>query len=766
MEPFSPSAATREGRVFPEYDADGYVHKEEEGFSLFSQERCKRVFFIRHAEGWHNLAEHESTYTPKVDVLLEKNTGRKYWDAALTPKGEQQCGALKANIRGSTTWGFDKPLNLDLVVVSPLMRTLQTAELSLGEATSKNAPKFLAQPLCRERIADYVCDGRCELSVLKRQFPGVDFSLVETEKDDDFYNQKEDIERVRARAVVFLQWLCSRPERRIAVVTHSIFLRNLFYQFGTSLSEADQMAIKTFPANAEMRSIMLCAHQSFERAGSLKMIDAKDAGDRKLRATCDIGIIGLATMGSNLALNIADKGYEVAVFNRTYTVTETFMNTHSAYRNLHGTQTIEAFVDALKKPRRALILVKAGAPTDATIQQLTKHFDAGDIIVDTGNAHFRDQARRAKELEAKGLRFLGMGISGGEEGARKGPAFFPGGTLSVWEDIKDVIQAASAKADDGRPCAVMNGKGGAGSCVKMYHNAGEYAILQIWGEVYTILRQWRVPATAQAELLTSWKTKIGGKHKNFLASYMLDITTEVVRTPDNEGAGGKADGSLLIERTMDIVGSKGTGLWSVQEALGAGVPAPSLAQAVLARQMSMYRSERHANAKAIALPAPQTQTYQGEDLEDLFWATGLAIIASYAQMFQCLRVLDKECGFGLHLPSTIATFRAGCILQGYLLGPMTKAFETDPNLPNLLCAFSAEIKENMPRLRRVMAKVLREGNAATPVMLASMTYIETMLSDILPAGQTVALQRDVFGRHGFKRLDRDGDFSATWPELQ
>merc|ERR1719166_185455 len=182
---------------------------------------------------------------------------------------------------------------------------------------------------------------------------------------------------------------------------------------------------------------------------------------------------------------------------------------------------MEQFKDALKKPRRALILVKAGGPTDATIKQLEEVFEAGDIIVDTGNAHFRDQTRRAEDLEAKGLRFLGMGISGGEEGARKGPAFFPGGTLSVWNDIKDVIEAAAAKAEDGRPCAVMNGKGGAGSCVKMYHNAGEYAILQIWGEVCAIMKEWRIPAAVQAETLTSWKTRTGDKHQNFLQSYML-----------------------------------------------------------------------------------------------------------------------------------------------------------------------------------------------------------------------------------------------------
>jgi len=482
--------------------------------------------------------------------------------------------------------------------------------------------------------------------------------------------------------------------------------------------------------------------------------------------SCDVGVIGLAVMGSNLALNIADKKFEVAVFNRTFATTETFLAKNASYSNLHGFETMHAFKDSLKKPRIALILVKAGGPTDATIRQLEEVFEPGDIIVDTGNAHFRDQTRRAEELEAKGLRFLGMGISGGEEGARKGPAFFPGGTLSVWNDIKHIIEAASAKAEDGRPCAVMNGKGGAGSCVKMYHNAGEYAILQIWGEVVAVLRAWKVPAHKQAEILDSWKTKAGGSHEKLLSSYMLDITTEVVRAPDSEEAGGSDDGTYLIYLTKDTVGSKGTGLWSVQEALGAGVPAPSLAAAVLARQMTMYKSERIANTKYVKLPKGGAHTYTDEDIEDLFWTAGLAIIAAYAQMFQCLRALDKEFEFGLNLPATIATFRAGCILQGYLLKPMTKAFEDDPNLSNLMAAFAPEIKENLPKMKRMVGTVLEHGSAAMPVITSSLSYIQNMHTSAIAAGQCVALQRDVFGRHGFKRMDKEGDFNAQWPELQ
>jgi len=482
--------------------------------------------------------------------------------------------------------------------------------------------------------------------------------------------------------------------------------------------------------------------------------------------TCDVGIVGLAVMGSNLALNIADKKFTVAVFNRTWATTQKFMETNSSYKNIVPCETMAAFKDALKKPRRALILVQAGAATDATIKGLTEVFEKDDIIVDTGNAHFKDQTRRAEELEAKGLRFLGMGISGGEEGARKGPAFFPGGTLSVWDDIKDVVEAAAAKAEDGRPCVTMNGSGGAGSCVKMFHNAGEYAILQIWGEIHAIMDGWRMSASSQHSTLEGWKKKKGGKHPDLLSSYMLDITAEVVKQADSEGSGGKTDGSLLIAKTMDKVGSKGTGLWSVQEALGVGVPAPSLAEAVLCRQMSMTRDERLTNAKSIKLPANKFEELDPEDLEDLFWAASFSIIASYAQMFQCLRALDAEFKFGLNLPATIATFRAGCILQGYMLKPMTEAFEKDPNLSNLMVAFADEINENLPRFQRVMSKVIGQGSAICPTIMASLGYILSMNSTILSSGQCVALQRDVFGRHGFKRLDKEGDFNAQWKELQ
>lgn len=215
-----------------------------------------------------------------------------------------------------------------------------------------------------------------------------------------------------------------------------------------------------------------------------------------------------------------------------------------------------------------------------------------------------------------------------------------------------------------------------------------------------------------------------------------------------------------------MIGSKGTGLWSVQEALGAGVPAPSLAEAVCARQMSMYRSERLANADKVKIPAPAAKTCTDDMLEDLYWAAALSIVASYAQMFQCLRALDKEFEFGLNLPATIATFRAGCILQGYMLSPMTKAFEADKDLSSLLVAFAPELEANMSRYGKVMASISADTIAAAPVIMSSFTYIRTMLATEIPSAQCVALQRDVFGRHGFKRLDKEGDFSAQWPELQ
>lgn len=249
--------------MFPEHNAKGLMHNVESGFSLFLQERCQRVYFIRHAEGYHNVAERESTFTPHNLVLLKENSGFVYWDAALTPKGRDQCEQLKASIRGTSVWGFEKPLNLDLVVVSPMTRTLQTALISLGSPNSPGAPPFIANELCRERISDSMCDGRRSVKELQRDFPGVDFSLVEHNEDWMFHNQKETDETCQERAVKFLQWLCARPEVHIAVVTHSLFLKNLFRQFAGNVSEEDREAIHAHPQNAEMRSVMLCAHREF-----------------------------------------------------------------------------------------------------------------------------------------------------------------------------------------------------------------------------------------------------------------------------------------------------------------------------------------------------------------------------------------------------------------------------------------------------------------------------------------------------------------------
>lgn len=476
--------------------------------------------------------------------------------------------------------------------------------------------------------------------------------------------------------------------------------------------------------------------------------------------SCDIGVIGLGVMGSNLILNIAEKGFKVAVFNRTVEKTTDFVAKHKSEPfggNIVASASMEEFVKALKVPRKVLILVPAGSATDQTIAHLTQVLDKNDIIVDTGNAHFKDQSRRAAELEAKGLRFLGMGISGGEEGARKGPAFFPGGTLSVWEEIRPIIEAAAAKAEDGRPCVTMNGSGGAGSCVKMYHNAGEYAILQLWGEAFNVLSDFGASNEEIAAIFEDWKSK------KLLDSYMLDISIEAAKARDS-------DGSFLTTKVMDRVGSKGTGLWSAQEALEIGCPAPSLNMAVISRQMSMARGERLANAKYLKVSTDnhgEKVTRNSPLAKKLYDALVIAIIASYAQMFQCLREQDKVHNFGLNLPATIATFRAGCILKGYLLQPMTKAFEDNKDLPNLMCAFGNEINgESIKNYREVVGEITMKSAASIPVLSASLVYVNAMAQEVLKYGQLVSLQRDVFGRHGFERVDKEGKFNHDWPEMQ
>jgi broad specificity phosphatase PhoE len=251
------------GTVFPPKDTYNFSFDEKLGFSVFLQERCKRIYFIRHAEGYHNDIERITDFKPPSSILLVENSGWKYMDAKLTPRGEEQCAKLKEEVRGHSVWARLHPLNLQLVVVSPLTRTLQTAFLSLGRADEPGAPPFVATELCRERIADFTCDRRRTITELRKDFPGVDFSEIESEEDEMFFNSKEDDEICKKRTVEFLQWLSKRPETRIAVVTHSIFLKNLFEQFGFGLAKEDVDALHKFPTNAEMRGIMLCAHKKF-----------------------------------------------------------------------------------------------------------------------------------------------------------------------------------------------------------------------------------------------------------------------------------------------------------------------------------------------------------------------------------------------------------------------------------------------------------------------------------------------------------------------
>jgi len=480
--------------------------------------------------------------------------------------------------------------------------------------------------------------------------------------------------------------------------------------------------------------------------------------------TADVGIIGLAVMGPNLALNLLDRGFTVAVWNLETDACVKFVEENAPKYGAHkivGAATYEGFAALLRRPRKTLILVMAGKPTDMVIDNLLRVCDAGDVIVDTGNAHFKEQTKRAELVESRGMRFLGMGVSGGAEGARKGPAFFPGGTRSVWEDIAPIVEAAAAKASDGRPCVTMCGVKGAGSCVKMYHNAGEYAVLQIWGEAVAALRSWGLSGESVRQVLALWKGK------GALDSYMLDITMEVVAKEALD-----AEGGLLLDQVADMIGSKGTGLWSVQEAMGVGEPVPSLAAAVTARQMSMLRQTRLAieaevgGARPAAAPPPAGQP-PPELLEDLYWAVYLAIVASYAQMFAAIKAVDKAYGLEItpNLARIISTFRAGCILQGALLEPMTQAFAANPNLPSLVCAFQPQIAQGLPAYRRTMARLVGAG---TPlgVISASLTYMETMATPQLVDAQVVALQRDVFGRHGFYLIkDQKTLRNTEWPPM-
>ncbi|GAB4552148.1 MAG: NADP-dependent phosphogluconate dehydrogenase [Anaerolineae bacterium] len=471
--------------------------------------------------------------------------------------------------------------------------------------------------------------------------------------------------------------------------------------------------------------------------------------------THDIGLIGLAVMGQNLVLNMARNGFKVAVYNRTTSTTDEFLAGAAAGQSITGARTLPELVGMLAKPRKIMIMVKAGAPVDAVIDQLVPLLEAGDLIIDGGNSYFPDTERREQALAAKGIGFLGTGVSGGEEGALWGPSIMPGGTQEAYAVMEPILTAISAKAPgDGAPCVAYLGRGGAGHYVKMVHNGIEYGDMQLIAEAYDILKRVLGLSNAElAEVFAEW-------NKGELNSFLIEITAQIFTKKDDQGREGE-----LLDYILDKAGQKGTGKWTTQNALDLGAPTHTMTAAVEARIISAYKDERV--AASVVLGAPPPFTFSGDKkqfIEAVRRALYCSKVCSYAQGMALLQAASREYDYAIPLGKTAAIWRAGCIIRAVFLADITSAYEAQPKLANLLMAgqFRTAIANYQSDWREVVATAIRAGVPA-PAFSASLAYYDSYRSNRLPAN-LIQAQRDFFGAHTFERVDREGTFHAQWGE--
>jgi len=465
---------------------------------------------------------------------------------------------------------------------------------------------------------------------------------------------------------------------------------------------------------------------------------------------CDIGLIGLGVMGENLVLNMESKGFSVAVFNRTTEVTEKFAAGRAQGKNIQPTRTMEEFVAALKKPRIAMIMVKAGTPVDAVISQLAPLLEKGDVIIDGGNSLFTDTQRRYKELKGKGIHFVGMGVSGGEEGALKGPSLMPGGSRESWEIIAPIFRKIAAQVD-GEPCCRYMGPDGAGHYVKMVHNGIEYGDIQLICESYAVLKDVvEMDAAQLADIFADW-------NKGELESYLIEITSQIFRKIDT--------GKPLVDMILDKAGQKGTGIWTLQAAIRQFVVISTINAAVEARVVSSRKDERVAASEI--LPQPRVRQFKGnrsrlvDAVRDALYASK---IVSYAQGMELLRSGSTEYKWNLNLSDIATIWRGGCIIRAIFLNRIVQAYRRDPALHNLLLDryFTRAIKKAQPKWRLVLSAAIKHGVAA-PAFSASLAYFDSYRSARLPANLLQA-QRDFFGAHTYERIDKPGVFHTEWIE--
>jgi len=462
-----------------------------------------------------------------------------------------------------------------------------------------------------------------------------------------------------------------------------------------------------------------------------------------------IGVVGMAVMGRNLALNIESRGYTVSICNRSREKTDEVIAENEG-KKLAPYYTIEEFVESLEKPRRILLMVQAGEATDKTIASLTPHLDKGDILIDGGNTFYKDTIRRNKELSEQGFNFIGTGVSGGEEGALKGPSIMPGGQKEAYELVAPILDKIAARAEDGEACVTYIGPDGAGHYVKMVHNGIEYGDMQLIAEAYALLKGALGLSNEElAKTFTEW-------NNGELSSYLIDITKDIFTKKDEEG-------NYLVDVILDEAANKGTGKWTSQSSLDLGEPLSLITESVFARYLSSLKTQRVAASKVLS--GPQAQAFTGdkaEFVEKVRRALYLGKIVSYAQGFSQLRAASEQYNWDLHYGEIAKIFRAGCIIRAQFLQKITDAYAENANIANLLLApyFKNIADEYQQALRDVVAYAVQNG-IPTPTFSAAIAYYDSYRSEVLPAN-LIQAQRDYFGAHTYKRIDKEGVFHTEW----
>jgi 6-phosphogluconate dehydrogenase len=461
------------------------------------------------------------------------------------------------------------------------------------------------------------------------------------------------------------------------------------------------------------------------------------------------GVIGLAVMGKNLAMNIESRGYTVSVYNRSSEKTEEILS-ETQGRNIVGTYSVEEFVNSLEKPRKIMLMVKAGKPTDATIDQLIPHLEKGDILIDGGNTFFADTQRRNQKLSELGIHFIGTGVSGGEEGALKGPSIMPGGQKEAYELVAPIFKDISAKVN-GEPCTTYIGPDGAGHYVKMVHNGIEYGDMQLICESYFILKHvLGLSADELHEVFADW-------NKGELDSYLIEITADIFKKKDD------VTGNPLVDMILDTAGQKGTGKWTSQSALDLGVPLPIITESVFARFISAMKEERVAASKVLS--GPEVSPFTGDKealIESVRKALYMSKICSYAQGFAQMRAASEEYNWDLQYGDIAMIFRGGCIIRAQFLQKIKDAYDRDPGLRNLLLDpyFKEIVESYQTALRDVVAHAVKAG-IPVPCFSAALSYYDSYRTETLPANLLQA-QRDYFGAHTYERVDKEGIFHTQW----